>query len=89
MGKDAARKTVRFIGDSTFIHSGITGLIDIVYNKGTSTVSHSGQFHYRHDGHQQNPPLASPSRRTHRQVDLVKLCQAVGVDRVRVCDPLI
>jgi len=87
-GREAARKTVAVIGDSTFIHSGITGLIDIVYNKGTSTVIILDNSTTGMTGHQDNPATGITIRgeRT-RQVDLVKLCQAVGVDRVRVCDP--
>lgn len=88
MGKDAARKTVAVIGDSTFIHSGITGLIDIVYNKGMSTVLILDNSITGMTGHQQNPTTGFTIKgEPTRQVDLVKLCQAVGVDRVRVCDP--
>ncbi|MCX7772357.1 MAG: indolepyruvate ferredoxin oxidoreductase subunit alpha [Clostridia bacterium] len=88
MGMDAARKTVAVIGDSTFIHSGITGLIDIVYNKGTSTVLILDNSITGMTGHQQNPTTGYTIKgEPTRQVDLVKLCQAVGVERVRVCDP--
>lgn len=88
MGRDAARKTVAVIGDSTFIHSGITGLIDIVYNKGTSTVVILDNSITGMTGHQHNPTTGFTIKgEPTRQVDLVKLCQAVGVDRVRVCDP--
>jgi indolepyruvate ferredoxin oxidoreductase alpha subunit len=87
-GQDAARKTVAVIGDSTFIHSGITGLIDIVYNKGTSTVIILDNSTTGMTGHQDNPATGLTIKgEPTRQVDLVKLCQAVGVDRVRVCDP--
>ena len=88
IGKDAARKTVAVIGDSTFIHSGITGLIDIVYNKGTSTIIILDNSITGMTGHQQNPTTGFTIKgEPTRQVDLVKLCNAVGVDRVRVCDP--
>ena len=87
-GRDAARKTVAVIGDSTFIHSGITGLIDIVYNKGTSTVVILDNSITGMTGHQHNPATGFTIKgEPTRQVDLVKLCQAVGVDRVRICDP--
>jgi indolepyruvate ferredoxin oxidoreductase alpha subunit len=87
-GKDMARKTVAVIGDSTFIHSGITGLIDIVYNKGTSTVIILDNSITGMTGHQQNPTTGFTIKgEPTRQVDLLKLCQAVGIDRVRVCDP--
>ena len=87
-GRDAARKTVAVIGDSTFIHSGIMGLIDIVYNKGTSTVVILDNSITGMTGHQHNPATGFTIKgEPTRQVDLVKLCQAVGVDRVRICDP--
>ena len=87
-GRDAARKTDAVIGDSTFIHSGITGLIDIVYNKGTSTVVILDISITGMTGHQHNPATGFTIKgEPTRQVDLVKLCQAVGVDRVRICDP--
>lgn len=87
-GKEAAGKTVAVIGDSTFIHSGITGLIDIVYNKGTSTVIILDNSITGMTGHQDNPTTGFTIKgEPTRQVDLVKLCQAIGIDRVTVCDP--
>ena len=87
-GKEMARKTVAVIGDSTFIHSGITGLIDIVYNKGTSTVIILDNSITGMTGHQHNPTTGFTIKgEPTKQVDLLKLCQAVGIDRVRVCDP--
>lgn len=87
-GKDFARKTVAVLGDSTFIHSGITGLIDIVYNKGTSTVIILDNSITGMTGHQQNPSTGfTIKNEPTKQVDLVKLCEAVGVSRVRICDP--
>ncbi len=87
-GKELRRKTVAVIGDSTFIHSGITGLIDIVYNKGASTVIILDNSITGMTGHQQNPATGFTIKgEPTRQVDLVKLCQAIGVDRIRVCDP--
>ncbi len=87
-GREAAGKTVAVIGDSTFIHSGITGLIDIVYNKGTSTVIILDNSITGMTGHQDNPTTGFTIKgEPTRQVDLVKLCQAIGIDRVKVCDP--
>ena len=87
-GADFAKKTVAVIGDSTFIHSGITGLIDVVYNKGVSTVIILDNSITGMTGHQQNPTTGLTIRNEPtRQVDLLKLCEAVGVDRVRICDP--
>lgn len=88
IGREAARKTVAVIGDSTFIHSGITGLIDIVYNKGTSTVIILDNSITGMTGHQDNPTTGFTIKgEPTYEVDLVKLCEAVGIKRVRVCDP--
>lgn len=87
-GKEQSKKTVAVIGDSTFIHSGITGLIDMVYNKGTGTVIILDNSITGMTGHQHNPTTGFTLKgEPTRQVDLLKLCQAVGVERVRVCDP--
>ena len=87
-GKDAEQKSVAVIGDSTFIHSGITGLIDIAYNQSNSVViildnSITGMI-----GHQQNPTTGYNIKGDPTTaVDLEALCKAVGIKRVRVCDP--
>lgn len=87
-GKEFGKKTVAVIGDSTFIHSGITGLIDIVYNKGNSTVIILDNSITGMTGHQHNPTTGYTIKgEPTRQVDLVKLAKAVGVERVRVADP--
>lgn len=87
-GRDFAKKTVAVLGDSTFLHSGITGLIDVVYNKGTSTVIILDNSITGMTGHQQNPATGfTIKNEPTRQVDLIKLCEAVGVDRVTVVDP--
>jgi indolepyruvate ferredoxin oxidoreductase alpha subunit len=87
-GGEFARKTIAVLGDSTFIHSGITGLINIVYNKGVSTVIILDNSITGMTGHQQNPTTGlTIKNEPTKQVDLVKLCEAVGVSRVRVCDP--
>jgi len=88
LGNEDNGKRVAVIGDSTFIHSGITGLIDIVYNKGTSTVIILDNSITGMTGHQPNPATGYTIKgEKTRQVDLVKLCNAVGIDRVRVVDP--
>jgi indolepyruvate ferredoxin oxidoreductase alpha subunit len=87
-GTDFAQKTVAVIGDSTFIHSGITGLIDVVYNKGNSTVLILDNSITAMTGHQPNPTTGYTIKgEATKQVDLVKLAKAVGVERVRVADP--
>lgn len=87
-GIDFGKKTVAIIGDSTFIHSGITGLIDIVYNKGNSTVIILDNSITGMTGHQHNPTTGYTIKgEVTKQVDLVKLANAVGVERVRIVDP--
>ncbi len=87
-GREFARKTVAVLGDSTFVHSGITGLIDVVYNKGTTTTIILDNSITGMTGHQQNPSTGFTIRNEPtRQVDLEQLCHAVGVDRVVIADP--
>lgn len=87
-GSEFNKKLVSVIGDSTFIHSGITGLIDIVYNKGANTVIILDNSITGMTGHQDNPTTGKTIRgEATKQVNLITLCKAVGVDRVVVCDP--
>lgn len=87
-GRDFAAKSVAVLGDSTFIHSGITSLINVVYNKGTTTTIILDNSITGMTGHQQNPSTGFTIKgEPTRQVDLVKLCEAIGVDRVVVADP--
>jgi indolepyruvate ferredoxin oxidoreductase alpha subunit len=87
-GPEFAQKTVAVIGDSTFIHSGITGLIDVVYNQGNSTVIILDNSITGMTGHQHNPATGYTIKgQPTRKVDLVQLAKAIGVDRVRVADP--
>lgn len=82
--------TVAVIGDSTFVHSGITGLIDIVYNNGTSTVLILDNHITGMTGHQQNPCTGLTLKNEPAPaLDLEKLCAAVGVpeDHIKVVDP--
>lgn len=87
-GNDFAKKLVSVIGDSTFIHSGITGLIDIVYNKGINTVIILDNSITGMTGHQDNPTTGKTIRgEATKQINLIELCHAVGIDRVVVSDP--
>ncbi len=87
-GAEFNKQLVAVIGDSTFMHSGITGLIDIVYNKGNNTVIILDNSITGMTGHQDNPTTGLTIRKEPtKQVDLVALCKAVGVDRVVVADP--
>ncbi len=87
-GKEFNKKLVSVIGDSTFIHSGITGLIDIVYNKGANTVIILDNSITGMTGHQDNPTTGRTIKGEQtKQVDLELLCKAVGIDSVRIADP--
>ncbi|MGB4372127.1 MAG: thiamine pyrophosphate-dependent enzyme, partial [Halanaerobiales bacterium] len=87
-GRDFAGKTVAVIGDSTFIHSGITGLIDLVYNKGTSTVIILDNSITGMTGHQENPTTGYTIKgEPTKQVNLVKLGEAIGIERIKIVDP--
>lgn len=87
-GRDFAAKTVAVLGDSTFIHSGITALIDTVYNQGATTTVILDNRITAMTGHQQNPLTG---RRVNgeptRQLDLEQLVKGCGIDRVQVVDP--
>lgn len=86
--KEKAQKTVAVIGDSTFIHSGITGLINIAYNASPSTVIILDNSITGMTGHQQNPTTGFNIKgEPASKVDLEALCRAVGIERVRVVDP--
>ncbi len=87
-GAEFNKKLVSVIGDSTFIHSGMTGLADIVYNKGANTIIILDNSITGMTGHQDNPTTGKTIRgEATKQIDLIALCKALGVERVRVCDP--
>ena len=78
---------VAVIGDSTFLHSGITGLIDTVYNKGTTTIMILDNSITAMTGHQHHAATGQTLQgEATSQVDFEALCRAVGVKRVRVVD---
>ncbi len=87
-GADVEGKTVAVIGDSTFMHSGMTGLVNVAYNATNSTVIILDNSITGMTGHQQNPTTGynikgDPAAK----VDLEALCRALGINRVRVVDP--
>ena len=87
-GPEFNKKLVSVIGDSTFMHSGITGLVDIVYNKGNNTVIILDNSITGMTGHQDNPTTGYTIKgEATKQVNLIALCKAVGVEHVVVCDP--
>jgi indolepyruvate ferredoxin oxidoreductase alpha subunit len=87
-GGESAKKSVAVIGDSTFMHSGITGLVNIVYNQGASTVIILDNSITGMTGHQDNPTTGKNLKgQPAPAISLEKLCEAIGVKNVRVCDP--
>lgn len=87
-GKEFAKKTVAVIGDSTFIHSGITGLIEVTYNKGINTVLVLDNSITGMTGHQDNPTTGKTLKGEETvSVDLEALGHAVGIKRISIVDP--
>lgn len=87
-GSESEGKTVCVIGDSTFMHSGMTGLVNIAYNASNSVVIILDNSITGMTGHQQNPTTGynikgDPAAK----VNLEKLCNSLGIMRVRVVDP--
>lgn len=88
MGEAGESNSVGVIGDSTFIHSGMTGITDISYNMSNSTVIILDNSITGMTGHQQNPTTGKNLRgEPAGKVDLEALCKALGFNRVRVVDP--
>ena len=87
-GVESEHKSVAVIGDSTFMHSGITGLVNIAYNNSNSTVIILDNSITGMTGHQQNPTTGKNIKGDPAAaVNLEELCRAVGIKRVRVVDP--
>ena len=87
-GAEAEKKSVAVIGDSTFMHSGMTGLVNIAYNATNSTVIILDNSITGMTGHQQNPTTGKNLKGDPAAaVNLEALCKALGIKRVRVVDP--
>lgn len=87
-GAESEHRSVAVIGDSTFMHSGITGLVNIAYNDSNSTVIILDNSITGMTGHQQNPTTGKNLKGDPAAaVNLEELCRAVGIKRVRVVDP--
>ena len=88
LGEESEGKTVAVIGDSTFMHSGMTGLANIAYNQSNSTVIILDNSITGMTGHQQNPTTGYNIKGDPAgKIDLEQLCRAMGFKRVRVVDP--
>jgi indolepyruvate ferredoxin oxidoreductase alpha subunit len=88
LGEESQGKTVAVLGDSTFMHSGMTGLANIAYNGSNSTVIILDNSTTGMTGHQQNPTTGKNLRgEPAAKIDLESLCRSLGIRRVRVVDP--
>ena len=88
LGAESEGKTVAVIGDSTFMHSGMTGLANVAYNQSNSTVIILDNSITGMTGHQQNPTTGYNIKGDPAgKINLEELCRAMGINRVRVVDP--
>ncbi len=88
LGKDSESKTVAVIGDSTFMHSGMTGLANVAYNQSNSTIIILDNSITGMTGHQQNPTTGYNIKGDPAgKIDLEALCRSMGFSHVRVADP--
>ena len=88
LGSESEGRTVAVIGDSTFMHSGMTGLANVAYNQSNSTVIILDNSITGMTGHQQNPTTGYNIKGDPAgKIDLEALCRAMGFERVRVVDP--
>jgi len=88
LGEKSEGKTVAVIGDSTFMHSGMTGLANIAYNQSNSTVIILDNSITGMTGHQQNPTTGYNIKGDPAgKIDLEALCRAMGFNRIAVVDP--
>jgi len=88
LGSEGKGKIVAVIGDSTFIHSGITGLINSVYNQDYSTVIILDNRITAMTGQQPNPASGSTLMgEPANSINFEELCRAIGVKHVRTVNP--
>jgi indolepyruvate ferredoxin oxidoreductase alpha subunit len=82
------RKVVGVVGDSTFFHSGITGLIDIVYNRGSSTIIVLDNRTTAMTGHQDHPGTGKTlGGDATKAISITDVGRACGVERVVTVNP--
>lgn len=85
---EAHKHSVAVIGDSTFCHSGVTGLMDAVYNRSNVTVIILDNRTTGMTGHQNHPATGKTIKNEPTyELDLEQVCRAVGVKSVNTVDP--
>jgi len=88
LGSAALGKVVAVIGDSTFLHSGITGLLDVAYNRGACTIIILDNWTTAMTGRQDHPGTGMTIKGdTTSKVDYVKLAKALGIKHIKKVDP--
>ncbi len=88
LGQESEGRAVAVIGDSTFMHSGMTGLANIAYNQSNSTVIILDNSITGMTGHQHNPTTGYNIKGDPAgKINLEELCRAMGFERVTVVDP--
>ena len=88
-GRDFARKSLAIIGDSTFFHSGMTGLATASYNKSNITVLIVDNSTTGMTGHQDNPATGKTLKGEYTEpLSLESVCRALGAQHIRVVDSL-
>lgn len=86
--KATGADTLAIIGDSTFLHAGIPGLINAVYNKHKVTVAILDNLTTAMTGHQPHPGTGTTGMgQPSEKVDMAKVAEGCGVKFVRVVDP--
>ena len=89
IAKQGVQRVAAVIGDSTFLHSGITGLLNAVYNRANILVCILDNSTVAMTGHQPTPIIGiGPRGEETKAINLVELCKACGVDSVVEVDPL-
>ncbi len=87
-GPEFGRKVVSVLGDSTFMHSGLTGLVNVAYNKGNTITIILDNSITAMTGHQQNPTTGLNAKgEAALKIDLESICRGCGIERIHVLDP--
>lgn len=84
------QKVVAVIGDSTFVHSGITGIVEAVYNHSIATICILDNCTTAMTGHQEHPGTGKTLEGEDTiTLHLEKLCQVIGAEHVRIVNPMV
>ena len=83
------KRLVATIGDSTFFHSGMTSLLDVVYNKGNTITCILDNRITAMTGHQENPGTGHTLQGAETKIaDIVKILEALGIEHIKTVNPL-